>query len=124
MRKAPLTLWMNFLPIEEVKKLAIIDKSGFYRDGELKFFSGSYAEKDKVFPGEMLVACTDLTRNADIIGTPIWVPNECDFYLYTMDLAKLTPKPNIDKKFLYYALKTKKTAQKSAKTFMLFSQII
>lgn len=87
--------------------LACIDKSGFYRDGELKFFSGSYAEKDKVFPGEMLVACTDLTRNADIIGTPIWVPNECDFYLYTMDLAKLTPKPNIDKKFLYYALKTK-----------------
>ncbi len=88
--------------------LACIDKSGFYRDGELKYYSGHYNGSDKVFPGDMLIACTDLTRNADIIGTPIWVPSDYEYYLYTMDLAKLTPKENrIDKKFLYYALKQK-----------------
>ena len=86
--------------------LACIDKTGFYREGELKFFSGNYSEADKVYPNDMLVACTDLTRNADIIGTPILVPSGAEFYLYTMDLAKLTPKANIDKMFLYYALKT------------------
>ena len=86
--------------------LACIDKTGFYREGELKYFSGNYTESDKVYPNDMLVACTDLTRNADIIGTPILVPPGAEFYLYTMDLAKLTPKANIDKMFLYYALKT------------------
>ena len=82
--------------------LACIDKTGFYREGELKFFSGNYSEADKVYPNDMLVACTDLTRNADIIGTPILVPSGAEFYLYTMDLAKLTPKANIDKMFLWY----------------------
>ena len=86
--------------------LACIDKTGFYRDGEMKFYSGKYAEEDLVYPNEMLIACTDLTRNADIIGTPIMVPCDNDFYLFTMDLAKLTTKPCIDKMFLYYALKT------------------
>ena len=86
--------------------LACIDKTGFYRDGEMKFYSGNYAEEDVVYPNEMLIACTDLTRNADIIGTPILVPCDRDFYLYTMDLAKLTTKPCVDKMFLYYALKT------------------
>ena len=87
--------------------LACIDKTGFYRDGEMKYFSGNYTDSDKVYPNDMLVACTDLTRNADVIGTPILVPQGADFYLYTMDLVKLTPKANIDKMFLYYALKTR-----------------
>ena len=60
--------------------LACIDKTGFYRDGEMKFYSGKYAEEDLVYPNEMLIACTDLTRNADIIGTPIMVPCDNDFY--------------------------------------------
>ena len=86
--------------------LACIDKSGYYRDGELKYYTGKYTEGDKVFPGDMLIACTDLTRNADIVGTPIFVPEGEEFYVFTMDLVKLVPKPGIDKSYLYYALKT------------------
>ena len=85
--------------------LACIDKQGYYREGELKNFGGDFSDNHVVYPGDMLIACTDLTRNADIVGTPIWVP-QGDFYLYTMDLAKLTPKKNVDKSWLYYALKT------------------
>lgn len=86
--------------------LACIDKTGFYRDGELKYYTGKYSEADKVYHGDMLIACTDLTRNADIVGTPILVPADNDFYLFTMDLAKMTPKKCINKMYLYYALKT------------------
>lgn len=84
--------------------LAVFDKKGEYRTGELKYFSGSYTETDKVCEGDMLIACTDLTRNADIIGTPILVDKESDFFVYTMDLAKLTPK-NVSKYYLYSSLK-------------------
>ena len=86
--------------------LASIDKTGYYREGEMKFYSGRYDEADKIYPDEMLIACTDLTRDAIIIGTPIKVPNESDFFLFTMDLAKLRPNDCIDPDFLYYALKT------------------
>ena len=87
--------------------LASIDKAGYYREGEMKFYSGRYSEANKVHSGEMLIACTDLTRDANIIGTPIKVPYGDDFYLFTMDLAKLTPRSElIDADFLYYALKT------------------
>ena len=87
--------------------LASIDKAGYYREGEMKFYSGRYSEANKVHSGEMLIACTDLTRDANIIGTPIKVPYGDDFYLFTMDLAKLTPRSElIDADFIYYALKT------------------
>ncbi len=87
--------------------LACVDKSGFYRPNRLKFYSGSYTESQKVFPNDMLIACTDMTREAEIIGTPILVPDDADFLLYTMDLALFKPKEGVCPMFLYYALKTK-----------------
>lgn len=35
-----------------------------------------------------MIACTDFTRNADIIESPILVPNHKE-KMYSMDLAKL-----------------------------------
>ena len=86
--------------------LACIDKSGYYRDGELKDYSGKVSDEMKVYPGDLLIACTDLTRNADIIGTPIIVPEGQQFYVFSMDLAKFIPNDKVDKEFLYYALKS------------------
>ena len=83
--------------------LACFDKQGEYRSGEFKFFSGNVT--DKVYPFEMFIACTDMTQNADIIGRPIFAPTEYKEYVYSMDLAKITPK-SISKMYLYYTLRT------------------
>ena len=83
--------------------LACYDKQGEYRSGEMKFFSGKCT--DRVYPFEMFIACTDMTQNADIIGRPIFAPTEYNEYVYSMDLAKITPKL-ISKMYLYYTLRT------------------
>lgn len=69
--------------------LASIDIDRNYRPNELKFSSNKYPERKFVKNGDLLIACTDLTRNADIIGSPIIVPKEYEKYLYSMDLARL-----------------------------------
>lgn len=85
--------------------LACFDKKGNYRTGELKFYSGEYDESNKVDPLDILIACTDLTQKADIIGTPIFLSAEAPFYVFSTDLAKITPKNESHKYFLYYYLK-------------------
>ncbi len=87
--------------------LACFDKNANYRTGELKSYSGRISsEKDYILPGDMLVACTDLTRNADIIGRPIFAPWEHEKYVFSMDLAKISVSSKISKEFLYHTLRT------------------
>ena len=85
--------------------LACFDKQGNYRSGELKFYSGEYKTSNLIKLGDMLIACTDLTRNADIIGTPVIVNDEYDLFVYTTDLAKITPKNEEMKYHIYFWLK-------------------
>ena len=86
--------------------LASIDTSRNYRTGTLKFFSGGHKSDKLVRDGDMLIACTDLTRNADIIGCPVLVPKEFDEYLYSMDLTKITASEDLVDMFLYESLRT------------------
>ena len=85
--------------------LACYSKQGDYRTGELKFFSGDVKDDKKVLPFDMFVACTDMTQGADVIGRPILATEEYSFYVYSMDLAKITPR-DIAKFYLYYSLRT------------------
>ena len=85
--------------------LACYSKLGEYRTGELKTFSGYVKSENKTYPYDMLIACTDMTQDADIIGRPILVTEEYHSYVYSMDLIKITPK-EIDKFYLYYSLRT------------------
>ena len=85
--------------------LACFDKKGEYRIGEMKTYSGRYSEEEIVYPFDMFIACTDMTQGADIIGRPIMATKESDFFLFTMDLAKISPL-SIQKYYLYYTLKT------------------
>ena len=85
--------------------LACYSKQGDYREGEMKYYSGTIKETDKAFPYDMLIACTDMTQDADVIGRPILASEEFEWYVYSMDLAKITP-DNIQKMYLYYTLRT------------------
>lgn len=87
--------------------LASIDVNRNYRPNELKYYSGEYSSNKLVSQGDLLIACTDLTQNADIIGSPIIVPNESSKYLYSMDLAKVNILvKDISDIYLYMTLRT------------------
>jgi type I restriction enzyme S subunit len=66
---------------------------GTYKPEGVKKFSGKFTEKNIARPGDLLIAATDVTRNAEIIGKAILVPdyyNEC--LVFSMDIAKIISK--------------------------------
>ena len=85
--------------------LACFSKSGDYRTGEMKYYSGIIPGNKYVQPMDMLIACTDMTQGADIIGRPILASHEFEQYTFSTDLATLRPK-SIAKMYLYYTLRT------------------
>ena len=85
--------------------LACFSKAGDYRLGEMKFFSGKVSNDKLISPMDMLIACTDMTQGADIIGRPILASDEYDQYTFSTDLALITPKGKL-KMYLYYTLRT------------------
>ena len=85
--------------------LACFSKAGDYRLGEMKFFSGKVSNDKLISPMDMLIACTDMTQGADIIGRPILASDEYDQYAFSTDLALITPKGKF-KMYLYYTLRT------------------
>lgn len=86
--------------------LASVDRKRNYIPSGLKFFIDDVPNEKKLQAKDMLIACTDLTRQAEIIGSPILVMNDRE-YTFSMDLAKLTV---IDEKlnelYLYMTLRT------------------
>ena len=73
---------------------------GTYKSEGIKTYSGKFAQKNILKSGDLLIAATDVTRNADIIGRAILVP---DYYkedlVFSMDIAKIISK-NIPSSFL------------------------
>lgn len=63
---------------------------GTYKASGIKSYSGNYNERHITKENDLLIAATDVTRNADIIGKAIMVP---DFYkggsVFSMDIAKI-----------------------------------
>lgn len=86
--------------------LASVDRKRHYIPSGLKFFIGNVPNEKKVQAMDMLIACTDLTRQAEIIGSPILVMNDRE-YTFSMDLAKLTvTDEKLSELYLYMTLRT------------------
>ena len=82
--------------------LACIDIKRKYKDGELKYYNGKVPDNMLLSAGDLLIACNDLTRNADIVGSPILVPNDGQKYVYSMDIAKLIPHKDCFNPYYFY----------------------
>ncbi len=82
---------------------------GFNKDG-IKFFKGEYKCKYILEKDNLIIANTDVTRNGDVVGYPVLVP---DFgnrvILFTMDVSRLKIKNNdrIITSYLFYLLRTR-----------------
>lgn len=80
---------------------------GTYREDGLKFFNGKVRENKIVSNNDLLIAITDVTRNAEIIGRGILVPDlDTDEITLSCDIAKVECKTSISKYYLKYLFNT------------------
>ena len=95
----------NGVPLLNLKS---IERGGGYNKDGLKYYGGRFSNDDYINNDELLLACTDVTRQGNIIGYPLH-PSvyEHKDYLFTMDLAALKIKGNqILRDYLYYVFKS------------------
>ena len=82
---------------------------GFNKDG-IKFYKGKYEDKYILESNDLIIANTDITRNGDVVGYPVIVP---DFgnrvVLFTMDVSrlKIKNKDQMIARYLFYLLRTR-----------------
>lgn len=84
-------------------------KGGFSIDG-FKEFTGKYKAKQVVEEGDLIVAHTDITQDADVIGNPALVISNPNFdtMIISMDIVKVISKVDwISIEFLYFLMRTR-----------------
>jgi type I restriction enzyme S subunit len=73
------------------------------REGKERYYHGSYPAEFDLRPGDLLVAMTDLTQGAPILGSPIMIPADGRQYLHNQRLGKIEVDPErLDLLFAYY----------------------
>jgi type I restriction enzyme, S subunit len=75
--------------------------SGKFKPEGTKYFNGSFKENSKLNHGDLVVAITDVTRNATIIGKSFVVPNLFEEQpLMSCDVACIISKSNLNNYYL------------------------
>lgn len=88
------------------KGIPMVNLNSFYLDGRykdegIKYFAGSVNKNKIIHSGDLIIATTDVTRNAYIIGKSFILPDLYDADIVaTCDLAKINIGDKLDKYFL------------------------
>ena len=93
---------------EALVSLKSFDRNGGFQTRGFKPFKGSPKTQHEVKIGDLVVAHTDLTQDAEVLGNPAFVFDNGGFekMYITMDLVKVISKnENIGSSFLYYLMK-------------------
>jgi len=93
---------------EALVTLKSFDRNGGFQTRGFKPFKGSPKTQHEVKIGDLVVAHTDLTQDAEVLGNPAFVFDNGGFekMYITMDLVKVISKnENIGSSFLYYLMK-------------------
>ncbi|HCE3300961.1 restriction endonuclease subunit S [Vibrio parahaemolyticus] len=86
--------------------LKSILRGGGYSKKGIKYLNEKVDNKFSVKEGDVVFAVTDLTRNAEVVGAPIIVPNlPYESIFISMDLMQLEVSSSFNKIFLFYLLK-------------------
>lgn len=89
--------------------LKSFNRGGGYRSEGLKPYTGPYKPEQVVEPSEVIISCTDVTQNAEVIGKPAMVrPNSrYSRFVASLDIMIVRPKNHyISKEFLYLLAST------------------
>ena len=84
--------------------LKSFERGGGYRPGGLKAFRGPYKVEQAVSPGEVVVACTDVTQAAEVVGRSAIVQQTRRFKTLVASLDVLVLRPaerDVSTAFLY-----------------------
>ena len=79
-------------------------RGGGYRSDGLKSFTGKYDPDQVILPGEIVVACTDVTQAAEVVGRPAIVnmSNQYSTLVASLDVLIIRPRyKDMPKSFLY-----------------------
>lgn len=90
--------------------LKSFDRNGGFRMDGFKEYTGKYKEQHLLKEGDLVVAHTDITQEADVIGNPVMVIGnpKYDTLVFSMDLVKVVSKDeNYSNEFLYLLMKSK-----------------
>lgn len=90
--------------------LKSFERNGGFRMDGFKEYTGKYKETHIVEEGDLVVAHTDITQDAALIGNPVLVKShrKYDKLVISMDLVKVVSKnSNFTNEFLYLLMKTR-----------------
>lgn len=90
--------------------LKSFDRNGGFSIEGFKEFTGKYKEKQVVVEGDLIVAHTDITQDAEVIGNPALIISNPNFdtMIISMDIVKVISKVDwISNEFLYILMKTR-----------------
>ncbi len=90
--------------------LKSFDRNGGFSIDGFKEFTGKFKEKQEVVEGDLIVAHTDITQDAEVIGNPALVISNPNFETMTisMDIVKVISKvDSISIEFLYFLMRTR-----------------
>ena len=86
--------------------LKCVDRFGGFRISGLKWFHGEHMEHHLAVPGDVVIAVTDMTRDAMIVAQAARVPRTVgDNAIYSMDLIKAVPRNEVEPEWFYGMLR-------------------
>ena len=93
---------MPFLTLKSIKR------GGGFNTGGVKYYAGDFDTTAIVKEGDLIIANTDITRDAEVVGAPMLLPRfRKQPALISMDLSALdVDEKKVDSRFLYYLLQT------------------
>ncbi|MEI2270234.1 restriction endonuclease subunit S [Microbacterium sp. No. 7] len=83
--------------------LKSVDRNGGYKESGLKPYTGPHKPEQEVRPGEIVVAQTDLTQGAEVVGRGVRVPRSgrYDTLVASLDLAIVRPLAGMPVEYLH-----------------------
>lgn len=88
--------------------LKSINREGGFRFSGFKEYVGKYKEEQIVKDNDIIIAQTDLTQKAEVLGRVALVREVPDYnkYIISLDICKILPSKELPRFFLYNLLKT------------------
>lgn len=86
--------------------LKCIERFGGFRTSGLKRFQGEHKKQHSVGPGDIVIAVTDMTRDAMIVAQAGRIPKTVgEDAIFSMDLVKVVPRAGVGAEWLYSLLR-------------------
>ena len=82
--------------------LKCIDRGGGFRKTGLKRYDGKFKEAQQTYPGDTVIAMTDMTQERNVVGRAAQVPSlDTEFGIISLDLTRVVPVSSVEPDYLY-----------------------